>query len=96
MMQILDAHRGHTRDKHYSLEDHRDDLVLAKALVQHVLGDTVPFPTSLAIGVWKVEVETLDDQDIDHHTTLEETLEEKLENWERGRLLARKTPHSYQ
>ena len=45
MMTILDAHGLKTQDKHYLLRDPEDDELLAKTLVEHVLGATVPFPT---------------------------------------------------
>ena len=44
LMLILDAHSKEVQDKHYILRDPEDDVKLAKALVQTVLGADRPFP----------------------------------------------------
>ena len=45
MMVVLDGHSKQVMDRHYILRDPEDDVVLAKALVKEVLGETVAWPT---------------------------------------------------
>jgi len=45
VMGILDGHGAHTIDKHYALREPKDDVVLAKCLVESVLGQTATWPT---------------------------------------------------
>ena len=45
LMTILDANGRKIQSKHYIMKDPDEDCVLAKALVKHVLGATVPWPT---------------------------------------------------
>ncbi len=43
-MGILDGHGAHTIDKHYALRRPKDDVVLAKCLVESVLGQIATWP----------------------------------------------------
>ena len=45
LMTILDANGRNVQRKHYIMKDPDEDYVLAKALVQTVIGTTVPWPT---------------------------------------------------
>jgi hypothetical protein len=45
MMVKSDAHSKKVMDKHYILKGPEDDVVLAEALIETVLGKTVPFPS---------------------------------------------------
>ena len=44
-MGILDGHGVHTSDEHYAFREPKDDVVLAKCLVESVLGQTATWPT---------------------------------------------------
>ena len=44
-MGILDGHGAHTSDKHYAPREPTDDVVLAKCLIESVLGQTATWPT---------------------------------------------------
>jgi hypothetical protein len=45
VMGILDGHGAHTIDKHYALRKPRADVVLAKCLVESVIGQIATWPT---------------------------------------------------
>ena len=68
MMTILDANGRKVQSKHYIMDDPDEDHVLAKALVQKVLGTTVPWPS-------KAEAEAESTKQ-----TLEQMVEEELAN----------------
>lgn len=49
VMLLLDAHSVRTQEKHYILREPQDDVLLAKTLVREVLGEEIPWHTSVQL-----------------------------------------------
>ena len=45
LMKLVDAHSKHVQDRHYCLRGPKDDVELAKVLVETLWGETVPWPS---------------------------------------------------
>ena len=69
MLRIVDGHSASIAKKHYILRGPADDAKLAEHLVHALLGDTVPWPTALALQDRSddvlVQLKTRLDSDVD-------------------------------
>ena len=96
LMVILDAHSKEVQDTHYILRDPEDDVILAKKMVELVLGGTKPWPTEEQVREYLAEQGDIAEGGPPHAPDEAESSDEELEYFDGGKTFGIQKPEPIQ